>query len=115
MVRNPVRTTTAKAIASSSSTPWGRRARITFVPLNKKCLARAGWIEGALKFRYLRASSVSGTLETGTDSPVPPLDSHQNPGEMIFEPVSMLSFTIQSPDNKIQSQGTWFREGSENS
>jgi hypothetical protein len=31
------------------------------------------------------------------------------------EPVSMLSFTIQSPDSKIQSQGTWVREGSENS
>lgn len=27
----------------------------------------------------------------------------------------MLSFTMQSPDNNIQSQGTWFKEGSENS
>lgn len=29
--------------------------------------------------------------------------------------MSMLSFTIQSPDSRIQSHGTWFNEGSENS
>jgi hypothetical protein len=33
----------------------------------------------------------------------------------IDKPVSMLSFTIQSPDSKIQSHGTWFNDGSENS
>lgn len=32
-----------------------------------------------------------------------------------YLPVSMLSFTIQSPDSRIQSHGTWFNDGSENS
>jgi hypothetical protein len=89
---------------------------MTLVPLNRKCLATLGWIDGALRSRYFRASSVSGVLDTGTDSPRCVLASHKDRqcGKE-YPPVSMLSFTIQSPDTKIQSHGTWFNEGSENS
>lgn len=70
VVEKPVLTTIANATASSSCAFWGRLARITLVPLNRKCLAAFGCIDGALRSKYLSASSVKGDLETGTDSPI---------------------------------------------
>ena len=40
---------------------------------------------------------------------------HSNCTRWEHKPVSMLSFTMQSPDSRRQSQGTSFRDGSENS
>lgn len=116
VVRKPVLTTIANAMPSSSSTFCGRRARMTFVPLKRKCLATSGWTDGALKSRYLNASSVNGDFDTGTDSPClwSEFPTVRSKG-WEHQPVSMLSLTIQSPDSRRQSQGTSFREGSENS
>lgn len=39
------------------------------VPQKRKCFASAGVMEDLPSSRSLNASSVAGTLETGTDSP----------------------------------------------
>ena len=89
------------------------------VPLKRKCFARMGCAEVALKSRKSRASFVVGNFDTGTDSPV---DNNGIRGNVLsiltvqdIIPVSMLSFIIQSPASKRQSQGTWVSEGSETS
>jgi hypothetical protein len=87
-----------------------------FVPLNKKCFARLGWTDEAARFRSFSDSSVIGTFDTGTDSPIEILDTAFGlSGQWRYLPVSMLSFTMQSPDNRRLSHGNRVREGSETS
>src|SRR3954447_19289836 len=69
VVLKPVLTTMARETASSSLSSFGRRARIIFVPQNKKCFARPGAIDVAERSNEFNDSSIAGTLETGTDSP----------------------------------------------
>lgn len=90
---------------------------MTLVPLNRKCFATFGCTDGALRSRYFKASSVSGVLETGTDSPGYAVSIPRDAGQVFagYRPVSMLSLTIQSPDRSIESHGTKFKDGSENS
>lgn len=81
----PVRTT--MAVAGVMLLP--ERTRTTFVPINKKCLVISAGIVAVDKFILRKTASVTGILDTGTDSPV-----------------SMDSFKMQSPETRTASHGT---------
>lgn len=81
----PVRTTMAVA-KDTLSLP---RTLTILVPINKKCLEISAGILDEDRFILRRVKSLIGTFDTGTDSPV-----------------SMDSFSIQSPDTSMASHGT---------
>ena len=113
VVLKPVLTTIAKATASSSWPSCGRLARIILVPLKRKCLAISGFMELVLRSNRIRVSFVAGVFVTGTDSPDTLISRRDR---AIFQgeiPVSILSFTIQSPARSKLSQGNCIKEGSE--
>lgn len=84
----PVRTT----IAVATDTLLPQRTRTTLVPMNKKYFESSAGIVNVKRFIFRKTASVTGILDTGTDSPV-----------------SMDSFNIQSPAISIASHGTVFR------
>lgn len=113
VVLKPVLTTIAKATASSSWPSCGRLARIILVPLKRKCLAASELMELALRSNRNRVSFVAGVFVTGTDSPGPEINRRDRAMFQVNKPVSILSFTIQSPARSRLSQGNCSKEGSE--
>jgi hypothetical protein len=115
VVLKPVLTAMARATASSSLSSCGRLARMILVPQNRKCLASSGAMDEAAKLSSRRDSSLVGTFDTGTDSPTTIRIYPYYVTTMLRQgllPVSMLSFTMQSPARRMLSQGNWVRAGS---
>lgn len=72
-----------------------------FVPQKRKCLASSGAIEVAAKLRAAKLSSLAGTFETGTDSPVGIRFGHFTGFLQLTGQHALIHYAVTSKENTI--------------